>query len=64
MNLIPKRQKPTNMGAKSCPECNSIKLVWDGWEKSVNVHCESCRFAGPIGVSKEEAVEKWDELPR
>ncbi len=59
MNL--KRQKPTDMGANQCPKCNYLSLVWDGWEKSFNVHCEACGFAGPTGVSKEDAVKKWNE---
>lgn len=52
-------QKPND--AKPCPNCNNSRLQWDGWEGSFNVYCPKCKFLGPEGLDKQEAVRKWNQ---
>lgn len=47
--------------ANPCLRCGNTKLEWDGWQGSCNVYCPKCGKSGPVGVTKDEAIKKWNE---
>lgn len=52
---------------KPCPACSSKKTRVFAWDKTtIYGEClnPDCRMSGPIGKTVEEAVDKWDNLPR
>ena len=59
------------MKVKNCPWCDEIpRLDWfslpsDGRDLTFHVWCDDgCGMSGPHGENKEEAIERWNELPR
>ena len=50
-----------------CPGCGAKNLRVFHWSDSVVYgEClhENCRMSGPLGANQDEAVKKWNDLPR
>lgn len=50
-----------------CPACDTRKLRVFHWDlKTIYVEClrGGCRMSGPLGKNDQEAMDKWNALPR
>lgn len=46
---------------KPCPFCGSCQIEMQQWTTLCNAACCNCDAEGPIGLSKAEAIEKWND---
>lgn len=49
---------------KPCPFCGNESVGVDEWETYAQVTCGRCDAAGPCCNDVEEAVERWNAVPR
>jgi Lar family restriction alleviation protein len=49
--------------AKPCPFCGGIRLQTYGDRGDFYVEClnDNCMVAGPAGVTRQQAVDKWNK---
>lgn len=52
------------MEIKPCPFCGSEKVNVGTHGNNLYACCYSCNSCGPYGISKEEAIERWNSAPR
>jgi len=66
------------MAPLPCPFCGNTEIeYWDGDDKDNMFYCEPCGLCGPRGIiyerismtedaenKKQDALEKWNALPR
>lgn len=51
----------------SCPSCGSDKVEMHMPDPSAcgfQIRCKECYISGPVSISEEDALRKWNVLPR
>jgi len=60
--VLPERKEKN--GVKSCPICGSNNIIQQVLDTPIRISrkCRNCGFAGPIGMTSEQALLLWNEL--
>lgn len=49
---------------KACPFCSYADTISDSFKEEWFVRCSKCGSLGPVGLTEEEAISKWDRAER